>query len=564
MNDTIRGAHPFLVICCLLILSTHAVPAQAQTDTVWVTMTDGVRLLTDLYEPPGSGPWPVVLIRTPYVRDWYYNSQFFVDNGFFVVVQSCRGRHGSEGDFLLYRIDNERSDGHDTIEWIAQQPWCDGNIGMVGLSGLAATQYAVMKDAPPALKCLAPERQTPFWYQHHVFQGGAYRDELNESVCRYFDYPPACDQLLLHRLYDAFWEPLDGMLNSDTIHVPMLHIGGWYDVMLQGSLDALSYFQHFGGTGAAGNQYLIIDPLTHHYGFGQLDDPPEQFPRGDGDFYHQHLLAWLDHWLKQTGSIDEWPTVYLYLMGACEEPGAPGCHWVGLDSWPPSDHWPKSFYLAADGTLSETVPDPAELELTINPLDPVPTLGGANLAIYPGNLSGPYDQSPLIESREDVLVFSTDVLTEPLEVMGRVTARIWIRPDTLDLDLSVRLTDVYPDGRSMLVTDGIQRARMRCDDEYECFLTIGEPTEIEVDLWSTAMVFNAGHKIRVAIAGTNYPRFERNDNSGGDLNDPQYQVAQPVILFGPGFPTSIELPVPVVFGDGFEFGNTSSWSGAVP
>jgi putative CocE/NonD family hydrolase len=369
---------------------------------------------------------------------------------------------------------------------------------------------------------------------------------------------------LLHRLYDAFWEPLDGMLNPETVHVPMLQIGGWYDALLQGNLDAWSHFQHHGGTGAAGNQYLIVDPLTHQYGFGQLPYPPERFPRGDGEFYHQHLLAWLDHWLKQPGPIDDWPAVHVYLMGACEEPGAPGCHWVDLDAWPPSDHWPSSFFLAADGTLSETVPDAGELELTIDPTNPVPTIGGANLAIYPPPYSGPYDQSVLIEPRGDVLVFSTDVLTEPVEIMGRVTARIWIRPDTPDLDLSVRLTDVYPDGRSMLILDGIQRARMRLSDTEEHFLTIGEPTLIEVDLWSTAMVFNAGHRIRVAIAGTNYPRFERNDNTGGDLNDPHYQVAYPDILFGPDYPSSIELPTPVLFADGFEFGNTSAWSSSVP
>jgi putative CocE/NonD family hydrolase len=246
-------------------------------------------------------------------------------------------------------------------------------------------------------------------------------------------------------------------------------------------------------------------------------------------------------------------------MGACDEPGAPGCHWVDLDDWPPSDHWPKSFYLAADGMLSTTVPKSGELELAIDPLAPVPTRGGANLTIS----RGPWDQQP-VESRPDVLVFSSEVLTEPVEVMGRVTARIWIRPDTPDLDLSVRLTDVYPDGRSMLIIDGIQRARMRCSDTEECFLTIGEPTEVEVDLWSTAIVFNAGHRIRVAIAGTNWDRFERNDNSGGDLNDPHYQEAHPDILFGPDYPSSIALPTPVVFGDGFESGGTPAWSVTVP
>jgi putative CocE/NonD family hydrolase len=271
------------------------------------------------------------------------------------------------------------------------------------------------------------------------------------------------------------------------------------------------------------------------------------------------MLAWLDHWLKQPGPIDEWPAAHVYLMGACEEPGAPGCHWVDLENWPPSDHWPKSFYLAVDGTLSTTVPQAGELELAIDPLAPVPTRGGANALIA----TGPYDQQSL-ESRVDVLVFSTEVLTQPVEVMGRVTARIWIRPDTPDLDLSVRLTDVYPDGRSMLIIDGIQRARMRIADDEEHFMTPGEVYEIEVDLWSTAMVFNEGHRIRVAIAGTNWDRFEINSNDGGDLNNPNYIPANPEILFGPQYPTAILLPIPFVFTDGFESGDTSAWSHSVP
>jgi predicted acyl esterase len=519
-------------------------------------MPDGVRLLTDFYFPDGTGPWPVVLIRTPYNRSSYYNFQMFVDNGYAVVVQSCRGRGGSEGFFWMF--EDDRSDGHATIEWIAQQTWCNGNIGMIGLSALALTQYVVMHNAPPELKCLAPERTVADWYHHAYFQGGAYRYELMEGLCNYFGIPAWCDMVLLeHRLHDEWWEQRDLLVHPDAVHVPMLHIGGWYDFSQQSDLDTFAYFQHNGG--AAGNQFLIMDPLDHHYAFGQLPFPPQRFPRGDGYYYHQHLLAWMDHWLKgEPSGVDQWPSVHVYLMGACEEPGAPGCHWVDLDDWPPP-HRAEVLYLSADGTLTPSVPDAGELELEISPFDPVETLGGANSS----NPRGPYDQMPR-ELRDDVLVFTTDELQAPLHVMGQITARIWIRPDSPDLDLSVRLTDVYPDGRSMLIIDGIKRARMRDGYDHELFLDIGVPTEIEVDLWSTAMVFNTGHRIRVAIAGTNWDRFEINDNSGGDLNDPQYQVARPAILFGPDYPSSIELPIPVVFTDSFESGDTSAWSATVP
>ena len=201
------------------------------------------------------------------------------DNGYYVVVQSCRGRYGSEGVFWMFQDD--RSDGHAAIEWIAQQPWCDGNIGMVGLSALALTQYLVMHDAPPALKCLAPERTTADIYHHSYFQGGAYRYNLAESVCDMFFLPAWCDLILLHRLFDEWWEQHDMMINPDGVHVPMLEIGGWYDFAQQSTLDAFTVFQHSGGTGAFGNQYLIIDPLTHGYAFGQLPFPPGRFPEGD-------------------------------------------------------------------------------------------------------------------------------------------------------------------------------------------------------------------------------------------------------------------------------------------
>ena len=186
------------------------------------------------------------------------------------------------------------------------------------------------------------------------------------------------------------------------------------------------------------------------------------------------------------------------------------------------------------------------MELLVDPANPVPTWGGRELLDdfnddgTPG--SGMHDQRP-IEARGDVLTFTTPVLERSFTVMGRVLVRLWVRPDTPDLDLAVRLTDVYPDGRSLLIADGIQRARMRCGDDRECFLTPGEPIEIVVDLWSTAFAFNSGHRIRISVSGSNFPRFEVNRNDGGDLNSPAPGVvARPAVLVGPAFASRIELP----------------------
>jgi hypothetical protein len=231
--------------------------------------------------------------------------------------------------------------------------------------------------------------------------------------------------------------------------------------------------------------------------------------------------------------------VQVYLMGAVGEEGAPGNTWLDLPDWPPLTN-PKSFFLDPSRALTAVVSAAGELGLLADPANPVSTIGGQELS----SEAGPYDQRE-IEARADVLSFTTPALDAPLTVTGRVRCTVWIRPDTPDLDLAVRLTDVYPDGRSMLVTDGIQRARMRCGDDRECFLTPGVATEITVDLWSTAMVFNSGHAIRIDVSGSNALRFEVNPNDGGDLNNPSAGVvAHPALLLGPDHPSRLELPVP--------------------
>jgi len=260
------------------------------------------------------------------------------------------------------------------------------------------------------------------------------------------------------------------------------------------------------------------------------------------------LLPWYEATIGDVPTaIDDWPPVRIYLMGAVDEPGAPGNVWIGLDRWPPRASTAELF-LTADGRLAVDAPTGGQLELVSDPLDPVPTLGGANL--FPDlevagrpMADGPQDQRP-IEGREDVLVFSTEPLAEPLAIAGPVRCVVWLVPDTPDLDLAVRLTDVYPDGRSMLVLDGIERARMRCADDRECLLTPGEPVAMTVELWSTAIVFNAGHRIRIAVSGSNWPRFEVNPNDGTDLNLPTSPAAAaPLLLVGPDHPSRLELPM---------------------
>lgn len=524
---------------CLLVLLTVSTPAQAQQQFIeWVEMADEVLLATEVWLPEGQGPFPTVLVRTPYGR-FRDDMTLYVENGYAVAAQDIRGTGESEGEFTGYREDP--ADGHATIEWIAEQTWSDGKVGMVGDSALGALQYAVAQNAPSALKCLRPGIESPDRYHHIFFQGGALRHEFVYNWCQVSGFLHLYEEVKEHRLWDSSWEDFDWLSSPETIRVPILHFGRWYDGAQQGALDAYSTIQHQGGIGAAGFQYLVMDPLTHKGSSGLI-----RFPNLDPDLLDRLTLDWLAYWLKdEPTGVDRWPHARVYLMGAAGEAGAPGNRWVEMDDWPP-ETTTRPFYLCQNGDLTEETTPPGHLVLPIDPLDPVETFGGANLF----TASGPWDQAAFpparpIESRSDVLTFTSAPLGEPTYVVGRVTARIWIRPDTPDLDLSVRLTDVHPDGRSILIIDGIQRARMRCGDDVECLLTPGVPTEITVDLWSTAMVFNTDHRIRMAIAGTNWDRFDRNSNDGGDLNDPNYVVAYPEILFGPEYPSSIDLPISI-------------------
>ena len=517
--------------------------ATAQTFSANVPAPDGTPLATDVYLPVGAGfgPWPVVLQRTPYGRGANtVKSACLVFNvwGYACVGQDERGRGGSGGHYT--GTVDEGPDGRATLAWIAGQWWCDGNIGTFGASALGLAQYALAPGAPVALKCMVPLVATPDFYHHAVYQGGALRYALAHGWLEDQNALDVFDVLKEHRLWSEWWAGWAVLPTVGTVRVPALHVGGWYDIFQQGSLDAFSRFQHDGGPGAAGSQKLVIGPWTHVGTFrntaGELTYPANA---SYVDEFLPVVHEWFDRFLKGTASGAETsPAVRAYLMGAVGEEGAPGNTWLELPDWPPPTV-ATPLYLDASSHLVRNPPVPGEVAFAAVPFDPVPTVGGQELSV----VAGPVDQSA-IEARTDVLTFTTPSLDAPMTVAGRVSCTVWVRPDTPDLDVTVRLTDVYPDGRSMLVTDGVQRARMRCGDDRECFLTPGVDAEIAVDLWSTAIVFNAGHRIRLDVSGSNTPRFEVNPNDGGNLNDPGAGVAaHPLVLVGPDRPSRLELPI---------------------
>jgi len=530
-----------------VLMALVGAPVAAQDIETFVSAADGTLLATDVYLPFGGGPWPVVLIRTPYDKNGLrVMGQALALFGYACVIQDTRGRFESGGVDTVFRDDGD--DGRATLDWIAVQDWCDGSVGTFGGSAFGITGYMLAPDADPTLGSMMCVVATPDLYHHAFLQGGAVREPLAENWLADQGATAMYDEIRRHRLKDGWWDPVEVLGRSDRINAAGLHVGGWYDIFSQGTLDAFRTFQHQGGPGAHGRQYLIMGPWSHN-SLGERVVGEVTFPANAVLDPLDTFLPWLDHTLRgSSNEVTEWPAVRVYLMGGQEE-GAPGNVWVELADWPPATR-ERRLYLAEGGRLSSTVPPSGARELVIDPDDPVPTLGGnnlfADLEVDDRRMGdGPHDQRS-IEERADVLSFSTSPLPGPLTVMGRVSATLWIRPDAHDLDLAVRLTDVTPDGRSMLILDGIQRARMRCGDDRECLLVPGVPTEVSVDLWSTAMVFNAGHRIRIDVSGSNSPRFEVNPNTGESLEGPQRGVvARPDLLFGPDHPSRIELPVPL-------------------
>jgi predicted acyl esterase len=529
---------------CLLVAGA-SLQVAAQVATVEVPAYDGALLATDVYRIPFTHARPVVVMRTPYGRDGLSTVCTSLNLlGYNCVAQDQRGLGGSGGgDGTIFLHDGD--DGRATLEWVAAQDWCDGRIAAFGGSALGITAYQLAPDAVPDLRCTLVGVASADLFHAGYFQGGAIREADIRTWLEGLALAGFYDQMKQHRLWDSWWQSMDVLSRSGQVVAPGLHLAGWYDVFQQGTLDAWAAFQHRGGDGAAGRQFLVVGPWTHG-DFGSRQAGELEYPANAALDLVPLVTDWFGYWLKgdHTG-VDRWPAVRVYLMGAVGEE-APGNLWLDLDDWPPPART-VALHLGADGSLTRELPAATEVELLVDPGDPVPTLGGANL--YPdldvGGRpmgAGPFDQRP-VEARDDVLGFSSEPLAEPLVVVGRVRCRLWVRPDTPDLDLSVRLTDVYPDGRSMLVVDGIQRARFRCGDDRECLLVPGEPTLVEVDLWSTALVFAAGHRVRVDVAGSNAPRFEVNPNDGGDLNAGAPVVARPRLLLGASYPSALLLPV---------------------
>lgn len=508
-------------------------------DTFMVEMRDGIHLATDVYLPDDiSEPHGAILIRTPYDKEGS-NMDGWADAGWPTIVQDMRGRFASEGIDTIFR--NAHTDGPDTLEWIASQEWCNGKIATFGGSALGINQYYMAGADPENLACQYIQVATPVLHNHAMYQGGQFRKAMVEGWLAGQDSLFVLPELISHENYTMdYWTNTSLEDNWNDIHVPAIHIGGWYDCFAQGTIDGFMGYQYEGGAGAQGNSKLIMGPWVHGFSVhsGELTYPENAMPDFPWELFVDMIYTYAEN-LDYDGQYDfeDWPAVSYYVMGDVEDIDAPGNEWRFSDDWPIS-YTEREWYFDENDELVTSIPDDFSQLITYDPTDPVPTVGGQNLCLP----QGPYDQT-IVEQRDDVLVFTSPVFDTPYEATGSIEARLYVSSNCPDTDFTVKLTDVYPDGRSMLITDGILRMRNRNGLDHWDFMEPGQIYEIEVDLWSTSYIWNVGHRMRVSISSSNSPRFLANPNTKDPIKgNTSYNIAENTVYFGEQYPSCIILP----------------------
>jgi len=558
---------------------------------VEAVMRDGVVLRADVYRPDAPGRFPVLLQRTPYSKhpggsaDRYHNLAAL---GYVVIVQDSRGRYTSDGEA---RAHDEAEDGYDTVEWAAALPYSNGRVGMYGGSYLATTALQAASLGAPSLGAIYASASYASRYHDLVYQGGAFylRDGLNWNLGQAADvrrrvltpdadrdaaigmtahqrtlfeqswlwhvplktmdaldlrqFAPNYFEMLDHPFYGDYWEPSNIAARHAHFEVPVLHVVGWYDIFAGSTIRNFTGIRETARSeNARENQRLIVGWWTHS------PPGPDRTTLGEVDFGPEGAIhlgeirdGWFDCWLRDLGcGAFDAPPIRLFIMGENR--------WRDEYEWPLARTRFTSYYLRSqgsantlhgDGVLDTDRPpagEPAD-HFLYDPWDPVPT----------GALAG-YSRLPVdhrsIQERHDVLVYTTPPLEEDLEVTGPIKAHLWIASSARDTDFTAKILDVHPDGTARLLTDGIQRARYRSSDTEPEFLVPDQPTEIVIDVGVTANVFKAGHRIRVEISSSNFPRYDRNPNTGGTFGeDAELRTADQTIFHDADRPSHLVLPI---------------------
>ena len=570
-HSSLRLPGALLLLFLALALVTPAQEAQppliVETD-VMIPMRDGTKLAANIFRPRGEGRFPAILMRTPYGKpdEKSGDAKRYTAAGYAMVVQDCRGRGKSEGAWDPFRYDVE--DGFDTQEWVGQQAWCNGSIGTAGGSYVGWTQWAPAPKESRYLKAMVPI--VPFGNAYDLaYTGGAFQlallmgwgsavggislapDKIQEAFrhlplstfSEQFDKKvPYLDEWVKHYAYDDYWKQRGIDYRYVDVTVPALNIGGWYDIFSKATLDLVTQVRASShDLKVRRNEFAVIGPWTHGVGaskVGELDFGADAALKlGDLQF------QWFEYWLKgrETG-VQDWPAYYLFVMGENR--------WRGEGEWPLKRTRFSSYFihssghaasLKGDGSMNTTEPGDEPLDqFTYDGHNPVPSVGGNNLV---GATAGPLDQTR-VEEREDVLIYSTPPLEQDTEVTGPVKLILWAASTARDTDFTGKLVDVHPDGKAYNLCDGILRARYRESSTQPTLIEPGKTYRYEIDLWVTSNLFKPGHRVRLEISSSNFPRFDRNPNTGHEFGaDAELAQAKQTVFHDRDRPSHVVLPI---------------------
>ena len=515
---------------------------------VWIPMRDGVRLSAYVYLPQGEGPWPVVFEQR-YASltgaGTRKNSADLARHGYVVAMVNFRGSQLSEGQYVGYRALawGTQKDGYDVCEWLAAQSWSTGKVGTFGSSQGGFAQNFLAVTQPPHLVCQYMVDTGLSLFQEGYRIGGVTRPQ------RFLDFGANCrnpaDNLALlrqwdqHPDYDDYWRAEDCALHFDKMNVPCFTIGSWYDFMVQGSVMSFMGRQHHGGPQSKGHQQLLLGPWLH----GRLNKTNRVgdlvYPENATWPEVEHMVRWFDHWLKGVDNgVEKEATVRYYVMGACGEDNAPGNQWRDAADWPPPAR-STSYYLQADGALKPELPR-GEIPGTSYACDP------RNPMVIPGRAFPGAKDAREFEQQREVRTWTTEPLTQPLEITGEVKAEVWVSSTAADSDFILRVSDVYPDGRSILLMDYPIRARYRQGFERQVLLTPGQPALLQWHIGWTSIQLNRGHRLRVTLSSTGAPLYDPNSQTGGRQTLDwmrETQTATHTILHSPRYASRLILPI---------------------
>ncbi len=486
-----------------------------------IPMRDGKRLSAYLYFPKGEGPWPVLYeqryadLRAPATRKAFGR---LAEAGFVVAAENFRGTHLSEGTWVGYRALGwgELKDGYDTVEWLAKQPWSTGKIGTFGSSQAGFAQNFLAVTQPPHLVAQYMIDTGLSLFQEGYRIGGTTRPERfkgMDAVCRDAqENRRLLAEWFAHPTYDDYWAQEDCSRFIDKMNVPCFTIGSWYDFMCIGSIQSYIGRQHRGGPASRGKQQLLVGPWLHGGYQGKNNNKVAEMTYPDNARFdaEKHLIQWFDHYLKGVANgVEADSAVRYYVMGAVGEEGAPGNEWRIAADWPVRAV-DTNYYLHDGGALSKQAPESAgsATSFLADPLHPN-TIPGRG---FPGAAD-----ARDFEKQSEVRTFTTDVLEAPVEWTGKVQAELFVSSSARDTDFILRVSDVYPDGRSMLIADYIRRARCRDGYEKEVFMEPDKVYKVAFDVGWMSQIFNRGHRIRISVASTGAPFFEPNPNTGEPL-----------------------------------------------